>query len=142
MPESPYAPAFLKGQRERLLAERAKVLAEIDADAEDLLAWSSADSVEMDAHPGDTATALTEQELDVSLIQNSRYVLHEIDDALARIGAGTYGWDEETQVWIREERLRALPWARREIEGQRRLEDRFKPGDRDGYSHDPDVASL
>jgi DnaK suppressor protein len=137
----PYRPEFIAAQRARLLQERAKVEAEIDADAEELLAWSAVGSVEMDLHPGDEATALTEQELDLSLLQNSRYILREIDDALARMDAGTYGWDEDSAGWIREERLQALPWARREVEGQRRLEEQDRPG-RDGYSHDPDVTAF
>ncbi|MFN2115497.1 MAG: TraR/DksA family transcriptional regulator, partial [Anaerolineae bacterium] len=68
--------------------------------------------------------------------------LSEIDHALARIEQGTYGWDEDGECWIREERLQALPWARREIEGQRRIEDRLKRSERDSYRHDPDVKSL
>ena len=54
-------------------------------------------------------------------------------DALARLDAGTYGWDDEALCWIREERLQALPWARREIEGQRRFEDKMKHSKRDSY---------
>jgi DnaK suppressor protein len=141
MSDSPYDPEFVAAQRERLLEERAQVLAEIDADAADILAWSDSEAVEMDQHPGDAATALTEQELDLSLIENSRHILREIDDALARIADGTYGWDEEAEVWIREERLEALPWARLEIEGQRRLEGRQRH-ERDQYSHDTDLTSL
>jgi len=141
MATPPYSPEFIAAQRARLLAEHANVEAEIAADAADLLDWSAVGSVEMDLHPADEATALTEQELDLSLLQNSRYILREIEDALARLAAGTYGWDEENACWIREERLQALPWARREVEGQRRVEGHVRPG-RDGYSHDPDVTSL
>ena len=84
---------------------------------------------------------MTEQELDVTLIENARYILSEIEDALARLESGAYGWDEEAACWIREERLEALPWAKREIEGQRRLEERVKYRE-PGYSHDPDVTSI
>jgi DnaK suppressor protein len=141
MSTSPYDPAFLAQRRQQLLDERARVLAEMEADTGDLLDWSSAESVELDGHPGDEATAVTEQEMSLTLIRNSDYVLHEIDDALDRLRAGTYGWDEAAEVWIRDERLAALPWARREVEGQRRLEDRVKY-DRPGYSHDTDITTL
>jgi RNA polymerase-binding transcription factor DksA len=141
MSTTPYDPAFLGQCRQRLLEERARVVAEMAADTGDLLDWSSADSVELDGHPADEATALAEQEMSLTLLRNSDYVLHEIDDALARLAAGTYGWDEEGGLWIREERLAALPWARREVEGQRRLEDQVKY-DRPGYSHDTDITTL
>jgi DnaK suppressor protein len=141
MTASPYTPEFLAAQRQRLLDERAKVVAEMVADTGDLLDWSSAESVELDGHPGDEATALTEQEMSLTLLQNSRYVLSEVDDALDRLGTGTYGWDEAAGVWIRAERLAVLPWARREVEGQRRLEDQVKI-DRDRYSHDTDITTL
>jgi RNA polymerase-binding transcription factor DksA len=141
MTGSAYTPEFLAAQRQRLLDERARVVAEMEADTGDLLNWSSAESVELDGHPGDEATALAEQEMSLTLLRTSDYVLHEIDDALARLAAGTYGWDEEAGVWIRAERLAALPWARREVEGQRRLEDQVKFG-RPGYSHDTDITTL
>ena len=142
MPESPYNPEFITAQRRRLQEDRARVLAEIDADAADLLSWADGEGMEQDQHPADAATALTEQEMDLSLIENSRRILREIDDALARLDDGSYGWDADANVWIREERLEALPWARREIEGQRRLEAEKARTERDRYSHDPDLKAL
>jgi len=141
MPASPYDHEFITAQKRRLEEERASVLEGIDADEADLLEWGSDENSGVDLHPAEDATALTEQELDLTLLENARYILGEIDDALRRIEDGTYGWDEEAAVWIREERLQALPWARREVEGQRRLENKVRFRD-DGYSHDDDVTSL
>lgn len=141
-PKPPYTRTFIRAQKKRLEEERASVLDGIDADEEEMRNWSGHDDAGVDQHMADDATALTEQQLDVTLIENARYILAEIDEALARIEAGSYGWDDEAGCWIREERLQALPWARREIEGQRRLEDRMRHSDRDAYSHDPDVTSL
>jgi len=138
---NPYGDAFLATQRARLLEERERVLRDIRADEADLKGWNSDESTGLNQHPADDATSLTEQELDITLIENARYLLGEIDDALARWDDGRYGWDEEAEVWIREERLEALPWARREIEGQRRLEERVKFRE-PGYTHDPDLTSL
>jgi len=138
---SPYSPEFLAAQRQRLTRERERVLEDIQIDQTDLRGWHGDDGSGLNQHPADDASVLTEQELDVTLIENARYILGEIEDALARVERGSYGWDDEGQCWIREERLEALPWARREIEGQRRLEDRVKPRDA-GYSHDPDLTSL
>ena len=140
--ECPYYGTFIEGQRLRLEGEHAAVLRGIDAERAELRNWSSHDDSGIDQHMADDATALTEQEMDVTLISNARYILSEIDDALHRLEAGTYGWDDEAVCWIREERLEALPWARREIEGQRRLEDKMKRNSRDSYTIDQDVTSL
>ena len=43
--------------------------------------------------------------------------LLEIEGALARIQAGTYGICEETDEFIELDRLRAIPWTRLSIEG-------------------------
>jgi DnaK suppressor protein len=138
--ECPYHQQFLSAQTQRLEHERDVVLRAIEAEHEEMRNWSTSDDSGIDQHMADDATALTEQEMDVTLIGNARYILSEIDDALARLGDGTYGWDEESDCWIREERLEALPWARREIEGQRRLEDKMKRTGRGGYSVDRDVT--
>jgi DnaK suppressor protein len=138
----PYGPQFVEEQRARLAREREFVLEGIAGEREELIHWSTHDDSGIDQHMADDATALTEQELDVTLIDNARYIVSEIDEALHRIGIGTYGWDEEAGCWIREERLQALPWARREVAGQRRLEDRFRRSERDQYAIDADVRSL
>lgn len=138
----PYSAAFLEDQRVRLTAEREAILKGIAGERTELLNWSTHDDSGIDQHMADDATALTEQELDVTLIDNASYIVAEIDEALHRIEHRTYGWDEESRCWIREERLRALPWARREIEGQKRLEDRLRRDNRDSYGFDSDVTSL
>lgn len=141
VPPSPYSAEFLAAQKARLVEDRQRVLDDIDVDEAVLKSWHGDDGSGLNQHPADDATALTEQELDVTLIENARYILSEIEDALARLESGAYGWDEEAACWIREERLEALPWAKREIEGQRRLEERVKYRE-PGYSHDPDVTSI
>lgn len=141
-PKSPYSAKFVAAQKKRLLEEREGVVEGIDADEEELRSWSAHDDAGVDQHMADDATALTEQQIDVTLIDNARYILSEIDEALNRIEEGTYGWDLSDECWIREERLQALPWARREIEGQRRIEDKMRYNERDSYTIDPDVTSL
>ena len=54
----------------------------------------------------------------------------EIDSALARIEAGTYGVCEETEESIESDRLLAIPWTRLSIEGaevRESLSKRFAP---------------
>jgi DnaK suppressor protein len=140
--ECPYAPEFLEAQRQRLVAERDAVAKGIQGEREELRNWSLHDDAGIDQHMADDATALTEQELDVTLIDNASYILAEMDEALHRLDDGTYGWDDEGRCWIREERLQALPWARREIGGQRRLEDRMRRATRDSYDFDANVTEI
>jgi RNA polymerase-binding protein DksA len=64
-----------------------------------------------DQHPGDTATALHDRELDYTLTDNEEGLLAKIDAALARIEDGTYGVCTNCGKPISEERLEARPWA-------------------------------
>lgn len=125
----PYGTRFLREQRQRLERERQRVTDDIAALAGEVRDWSQHDDAGVDQHMADDATALSEQELDVSLLGSAQAILAEIDDALVRLDDGTYGWDEEGGCWIREDRLRALPWARREIDSQIRYELRLEPQD-------------
>ena len=73
-----------------------------------------------DNHLGDTATAMFDRELDDGLEEGAKQALVEIDAALQRIEAGTYGMCEGCGKPIGAERLSALPWARLCIDDQRR----------------------
>jgi len=113
--DRPYTAKFLASQKARLLEERAKVMDEISTDEDEFRSWSG-EVDGGDAFLSDDATALSERQLEMSLIENARYVLGEIDQALAALEEGTYGWDEKRSVWIRAERLSVLPWAREEVD--------------------------
>jgi RNA polymerase-binding transcription factor DksA len=73
-----------------------------------------------DNHLGDTATALYDRELDEGLEEGARETLVEIEAALQRIDAGTYGICDGCGKPIGAERLAAIPWARLCIDDQRR----------------------
>jgi RNA polymerase-binding protein DksA len=73
-----------------------------------------------DNHLGDMATAMYDRELDDGLEESARDTLAEIDAALQRIEAGTYGICEGCGKPIGAERLSAIPWARYCIDDQRR----------------------
>jgi RNA polymerase-binding protein DksA len=75
-----------------------------------------------DDHMGDTATETHDRELDYGLEENADAVLTEIDAALKRIDAGTYGACEVCGHPIAPERLEARPWATLCIDDQRRRE--------------------
>lgn len=108
--------------RELLLEERQRV-----TDALDFLHVENASS-QVDEVPetgdADTATVTFDREMDLTLEDNSSHVLAEIDAALARIEAGTYGTCESCGGQISEERLEAMPYATLCIECRRREERR------------------
>lgn len=62
-------------------------------------------------HPADVATELQLREQDMALVQNARDILAQINNALARLDAGTYGISERSGEPIPVERLEAIPYA-------------------------------
>ena len=72
--------------------------------------------------PADQATLEQEQALEWRVRDLDRKLMKRIDDALARIAAGDYGWCEETGDPIGLPRLLASPTATLTVEAQARLE--------------------
>jgi RNA polymerase-binding protein DksA len=89
----------------------------LDEEVEEIAATS-------DNHPGETATATLNREIDYTLGENSEQVLSEIDAALRRIDDGTYGTCANCGAEIRPERLEAYPWASLCIDCKRQAERR------------------
>ena len=76
----------------------------LDEEVEEIAATS-------DNHLAETASATLDREIDYTLEENSGQVLAEIDDALKKIDAGTYGTCANCGKQIAPERLEAHPWA-------------------------------
>jgi RNA polymerase-binding transcription factor DksA len=70
-------------------------------------------------HPADAASDTIEREVDLGLQSDAGDVLAEIAAARRRLAEGTYGRCETCGHPIAENRLRALPWARRCIDDER-----------------------
>lgn len=104
-----------------LLEERAQLLDQVeDLDAEaDVKRWRDAG---FDDDPADSGSASFERETAQSLSRHARHLLTEIDDALRRIDAGTFGTCENCGQAIALERLDAIPYARLCMECKRRDE--------------------
>ncbi|MDP8960773.1 MAG: TraR/DksA C4-type zinc finger protein [Actinomycetota bacterium] len=103
-------PAALARLREQLLAEREELLGQtvvLDATAVVGL-WRDSG---YDDDYADTGSATFERERAQSLALNARRILVQIDDALRRMDAGTYGLCERCGQAIEVERLEALPYA-------------------------------
>ncbi len=108
--------------REALLEERQRVMAAIQNLHDDhpgSISDETGEDAVFDNHLADTATETYDRELDYTLEENSGHVLTEIEAALTRIEAGTYGICTNCVKQIPEERLEALPWATLCIDCQR-----------------------
>jgi RNA polymerase-binding protein DksA len=75
-----------------------------------------------DQHIADHASDMVDREVDETLEENAEHVLHEIDEALARLEAGTYGTCAVCGKEIPEERLAATPYATLCIDDKRKQE--------------------
>jgi RNA polymerase-binding transcription factor DksA len=118
---SPYDAKFLEEMRKALLEERASYThtAEIaKADAEALAEMREPGDVQFDDESGEGDTLAVERDFDLALSAQARHTVEEIDHALAKIDAGTYGLCETSDLPIPKERLRAIPWARKRVEHQ------------------------
>jgi len=62
---------------------------------------------------GDVAERMIEQDEALRMARFDQALLTDVDRALAKMDAGTYGVSEESGAPIPVERLEAVPWARR-----------------------------
>ena len=111
----------LRAIRDGLIDERASLLAQVqglDAEA-DVKNWRDGG---FDDDPADSGSASFERETAQSLSLHARKLLEQIDDALRRMDAGTYGRCERCGEWIESERLEAIPYARLCLDCKRRDE--------------------
>lgn len=118
-PKSPYDKKFLDEVRTLLLEERARYVKSADqlqADADSLVEGREPGDVQFDEESGEGDTLAVERERDLALSAQARAAVQEIDDALMRIDAGTYGVCTGSGKPIPKERLRAIPWATQRVE--------------------------
>lgn len=74
-----------------------------------------------DQHPAELATETIERELDQSVVLHVQMELTEVQAAVAKLEAGTYGLCEACAKPIADARLEAMPAARYCIEDQAKL---------------------
>lgn len=99
--------------RSALEAERARLAAEIseyEREGHETLSDVSGENNYRD-HMADQGSATFARELDMTLEEQARESLEEIDRALARMDAGTYGTCSRCGAQIPDERLGAMPEA-------------------------------
>ena len=105
---------FLEAQRKELLAEREAYTRSADslrAEADQLAQDREPGDVQFDEESGEGDSMNVERERDLALSAQALASIEEIDVALAKIDAGTYGTCEKCGAAIPRERLKALPHA-------------------------------
>ncbi len=73
-------------------------------------------------HMADAGTDTFDRDFALSLVSNEQEALSEIEAAIKRIHAGTYGICESTQKPIAKERLLAVPFTRYSTEAKKQVE--------------------
>jgi RNA polymerase-binding transcription factor len=114
----------LDALKEALIAERERLgreIADLDADLSESLEDSSEESP-YDQHLAETAGVTLDREIDLTLEENARAAIAQIDRALQKLERGSYGACDKCGSAIGEERLKAAPFATLCIECKRREE--------------------
>ena len=119
---------FLKKQKEKLLALRDSMLDSMAGVAKDNLR-SRAEGSEASAfgmHQADAGSDAYDRDFALSLLSQEQDALYEIEEALKRVEAGTYGMCEMSGKPIPHPRLEAIPFARCTVECQSQIEKQRK----------------
>jgi len=88
----------------------------------DLLSQAAEESTPPQRNIADLGTDDYNRDLALGMASSEQELLYEIDEAMNRIRAGTYGVCEQTGQPIEPERLEAVPWTRFSAEAERTLE--------------------
>ncbi|TVQ62367.1 MAG: hypothetical protein EA378_05475 [Phycisphaerales bacterium] len=125
--KSPFKKPELKKFRELLVAKAGELIGDVSGLEEGALRGQSGGLSHLPQHMAEFGSETYEQTLSLDLAAADRRLLKEIDDAIGRIEAGTFGICERTGKPIGKARLNELPWARYSIEAARDLERRSDP---------------
>jgi DnaK suppressor protein len=106
---------FFAEQRGLLLEERSTYMEQAEAlkaEADSLAQDMEPGDIQFDDESGEGGTMTVDRERDLALSAQARLAVEEIDHAVAKIAAGTYGLCERCGKEIPRARLKALPHAR------------------------------
>jgi RNA polymerase-binding transcription factor len=111
--------AFIKQMHDALQAERIRLTGQakrLEDEAHQLVEEAEMGDVQFDDEGGEGDTMVVERERDLALSAQAREAVEEIDAALLRIMAGTYGYSTVSGRPIPRERLEAIPWSTELVE--------------------------
>jgi DnaK suppressor protein len=121
-------PPFLRKQKSKLLQLRDTLLDSMMGVSRDTLR-SRAEGSEASAfgmHQADAGSDAYDRDFALSLLSQEQDALYEIEEALKRVDAGTYGVCEMSGKPIPHARLEAIPFARFTVECQTQIEKQKK----------------
>jgi len=110
------SPSELAELRRALVHERDELRATLAARARDSRGIAAEENDEVDI-----ANRIVEQEDALRVSGFDRGLLADVEHALAKLDAGTYGTSEDSGDPIDIGRLRAMPWARRTLDEEEAL---------------------
>jgi RNA polymerase-binding transcription factor DksA len=114
--------AWLAAQRDALLAERHALTGQairLEDEANALLDDGEMGDVKFDDEGGEGDGMAVERDRDLMLSAQARETVREIDAALERMAAGSYGYSVVSGQPIPKDRLEAIPWATLSVEEKR-----------------------
>ncbi len=117
---SPLSSSEVDAYRRLLIHKRGEIVGDVSAMEEEALTGGSSGSLShTPQHMAEQGSDTFDQSLSLDLAASQRKLLKEIDEALERIDAGTYGVCTDMGVPIGKTRLDAKPWAKHCIEAAR-----------------------
>jgi RNA polymerase-binding transcription factor DksA len=124
--ESESIPEKFRRYYKLLLELRGHLTGQLDQHTEETLKRSSKDDAgdlsSYGQHMADAGTDTFDRDFALSLVSSEQEALSEIEAAIQRIKAGTYGVCEHTGKPIAKERLLAVPFTRFSAEAQKEIE--------------------
>ena len=136
-----HSPAFIQKQRQRLLDLRDELVDSMSGMTRDTIrnAPEGSEASGSGQHQGDAGSDAYDRDFALSVLAKEQDALYEIEQALRRIQAGTYGVCEISSNKIPQARLEAIPFARLTVECQAQWEKeygkrRFRPSNEVGFS--------
>jgi RNA polymerase-binding transcription factor DksA len=105
---------FVTAQYVALQAERIRLTGQanrLEEEAHQLVEEAEMGDVQFDDEGGEGDTMVVERERDLALSAQAREAVVEIDEALARIAEGLFGYSVLSGRPLPRERLEAIPWA-------------------------------
>jgi DnaK suppressor protein len=136
-----HSPAFVQKQRQRLLDLRDELVDAMSGMTRDTIrnAPEGSEASGSGQHQGDAGSDAYDRDFALSVLAKEQDALYEIEQALRRIQAGSYGVCEMSSRKIPTARLEAIPFARLTVECQAQWEKeygkrRFRPSNEVGFS--------
>jgi DnaK suppressor protein len=118
---------FIDDQRQRLIDLRDELTRLRDGLDEDEVELEGGRGDFSETDSGDMSQSIFDREMDASVGEGIERRLREVERALQKIEAGTYGVCDDTGEEIPRGRLEAVPEAIRTVEAQQRFERERRP---------------